>query len=155
MDERHIPEQNTASLAASAERVAAAAGALEQVLARLEASQESLHAKIDRIIAAIEENATRDQQANADAQASSDHSASEIQQQLDALQRENDQLKAHAAQAVRKTFSPLVSGLLTKNGVDDHATAVEAGTLDRALATLSPEQRIAVKAELARAGMIA
>lgn len=149
MDEPNITEHNTAALAVGAERLAAAANALEQVLARLEASQESLHAKIDRIIAAIEENTARDQQASAETNIST------LEEQLASLQRENEQLKAQAAQSARKTFSPLVSGLLGKNGVEDPATAVEAGTLERALATLSLEQRIAVKAELARAGMIA
>jgi predicted RNase H-like nuclease (RuvC/YqgF family) len=146
-----MDQNNNPDLAASAERLAAAASALEQILARLEASQESLHAKVDRIIAAIDEGTARNQQASADETSET----AEVSERLASLQRENEELKAQASRVSRKTFSPLVSGLLSKNGVEDAAAAVETGTLDKALAALSTEQRIAVKAELARAGMIA
>jgi hypothetical protein len=51
----------------------------------------------------------------------------------------------------RKTLSPLVTMILAKSGVDDGS---DTGMLDKALSTLSPEQRIAVKSEMARAGII-
>jgi hypothetical protein len=56
--------------------------------------------------------------------------------------------KVHAS---RKTLSPLVTMILAKNGVED---GTDAFVLDKALAGLSPEQRIAVKLEMARAGII-
>ncbi len=54
--------------------------------------------------------------------------------------------------AKRKTLSPTVSALLAKSGIE--VATLEAGALDKALSGLSVDQRIAVKAELARAGVI-
>ena len=53
----------------------------------------------------------------------------------------------------RKTLSPLVTALLSKNGADPQEK-VDAAILQQVLQPLSVEQRIAVKAEMARAGMI-
>jgi len=47
----------------------------------------------------------------------------------------------------------MVCSLLAKHGVGE-GVQIDAGMLDRALGALSIEQRIAVKSELARAGMI-
>ncbi|HYH00096.1 MAG TPA: hypothetical protein VD837_13260 [Terriglobales bacterium] len=131
-----------------AERLAAAAAGIQAVLTRLEVSQDALHAKVDRIIAAIEEKEDSSEIAGA---AQSDN---KLRNRVAELERANADLKAQAARAARKTLSPLVSGLLSKNGVEE-ASAIEAGALEKALGSLSLEQRIAVKAELARAGMIA
>jgi hypothetical protein len=56
--------------------------------------------------------------------------------------------------ATRKTLPPLVTALLAKNGVDVDNT-IEASALDAALISLPVEQRIAVKSQMAKAGMIA
>jgi len=45
-----------------------------------------------------------------------------------------------------------VTNLLTKQGVS--AESIEAGAVDAALTSLSVEQRIAVKAQLMRAGLL-
>jgi len=59
------------------------------------------------------------------------------------------------ANAIRKTLSPAMSALLTKSGIASLDPAqIDAAALDRTLSSLSVEQRIAVKAEMARAGMI-
>ncbi len=145
-----MDENNDQLLVASAERMAAAASALEQVLARIEASQQELHNKVDRIIAAIEERSAPDTGVNA-----GESSTEELNKRLVGIERENEELKAQAGRLARKTLSPLVSGLLSKNGVEETGAAIEAGVLEKALAALSLEQRITVKAELARAGMIA
>jgi uncharacterized protein YhaN len=142
-------DENNTQLATSAERLAAAADALEKVLGRIEASQQELHAKVDRIIAAIEEKATSDQQAGAD-----ENSSEDLVKRVAEIERANAELKAQAGRLARKTLSPLVSGLLGKNGIEEASAAIDAGVLDKALAALSLEQRITVKAELARAGMI-
>ncbi len=60
--------------------------------------------------------------------------------------------RAPAEAVVRKTLSPLVSALLSKNR--EEGARIDAEALDKALGALSLEQRIAVKAEMARAGMI-
>jgi hypothetical protein len=54
----------------------------------------------------------------------------------------------------RKTLSPLVSSLLAKGGVDV-GQKLDVGVVEKALRMLSVEQRIAVKAEMARAGLLA
>ena len=57
----------------------------------------------------------------------------------------------------RKTVPPAVTNLLAKQGVSMEALGsdgVQAGVLDAALGSLSLEQRIAVKAQLLRAGMV-
>ena len=46
----------------------------------------------------------------------------------------------------------MVTALLGKNS--DNADQMDSAALDKSLQTLSVEQRIAVKAEMARAGMI-
>jgi len=51
----------------------------------------------------------------------------------------------------RKTLPPLVTALLGKNS---DADSVDSTALDKTLQALSVEQRIAVKAEMARAGII-
>jgi hypothetical protein len=52
----------------------------------------------------------------------------------------------------RKTLPVAVTNLLTKQGVS--AESIEAGAVDAALTSLSVEQRIAVKAQLMRAGLL-
>lgn len=119
MDEATVQQMNE-----SARKMADAAEALQQTLARISAQQEEISAKVSKIVAAIEEG-TVAVQAEAPARVS--------------------------VAAARKTLSPLVSAILAKSGVeDDNDTAA----LDKALSTLSPEQRIAVKSEMARAGII-
>lgn len=139
-------EENNNLLVANAERLAAAADAIEKVLLRIEASQQELHAKVDRIIAAIEEQPASDVSGNGE---------EDLSKRLAEIERENAELKAQAGRLARKTLSPLVSGLLSKNGIEDSSVSIEGNVLEKALSSLSLEQRITVKAELARAGMIA
>jgi len=157
-------DENNSGLASSAERLAAAADALEKVLGRIEASQQELHTKVDRIIAAIEEQSSTSGAPSSERDgagtpgqgvSAAEGSAEELNKRLAEIERENAELKAQAGRLARKTLSPLVSGLLSKNGVEETGAAIEAGVLEKALAALSLEQRITVKAELARAGMIA
>ena len=115
----------TEQLQACAERIAEAATALQGVLEKVVAQYEALNQKVDRIVAAIDERAFF-----AAAGTERDHGRGE-----------------------RKTVAAPVAMLLAKGGVE--ATGqIEAGTLDRALRSLSVDQRIAVKAEMARAGLL-
>src|SRR5438309_2176789 len=115
-------DENTAQqINESTQRLAAAAEALQQTLAAISARQEELSAKIEKIVAAIEEQP--------------------------ALSAKTVERTSHA----RKTLSPVVTMILAKNGVEESSDTAH---LDKALAALSPEQRIAVKAEMARAGII-
>jgi predicted RNase H-like nuclease (RuvC/YqgF family) len=124
------------------ERLASATEVLQGVAARLDAQQEALASKVERIAATLDEGGTL--------QASSE--VQRLNARLSELERENTDLKAQASRLSRKTLSPLASALLSKTGGD--SATLDAAALDRALAPLSMEQRIAVKAEMARAGMI-
>ena len=134
-------------LAASAERLTAATESLDALITRviqhLEAQHNELGSKVDRIVAAIDEGATASRQ--------------QLEARIDELERANSELKAQAAQfterTARKTLPPLMAALLSKSGVEPHER-IDAGTLDKTLSALSVEQRIAVKAEMARAGLI-
>ncbi len=139
------PETNESTPGTAAEqeqtttdRLAQATQSLADALININGQFESLHAKIDRIVAAIE---------GGNLQASGGNS------KVAELEKANHDLQAQAARARRKTLSPLVTTLLAKEGVEGDAL-IEAPVLEKALAGLSIEQRIAVKAELARAGIL-
>jgi predicted RNase H-like nuclease (RuvC/YqgF family) len=141
-----MSEENNEQLMGTAERLASAAEALDRVLAKLDAQQEALNAKVDRIVAAVEDRGDEGEiEAHAGVTAS-------LQQRMSELEKANEELKAQAARMTRKTLSPLVSNLLSKNAGEEER--VDAAMLDKTLQALSVEQRIAVKAEMARAGMI-
>jgi hypothetical protein len=126
------------------DRLAQATQSLAEALVNINAQFESLHAKVDRIVAAIEESpAAGDQQEKISLAAG----------RLAELEKANQDLKAQAARARRKTLSPLVTTLLAKEGVEGDAL-IETPVVEKALSGLSIEQRIAVKAELARAGIL-
>jgi predicted RNase H-like nuclease (RuvC/YqgF family) len=133
-------EEMVQQLMATAERLASAAESLDRVLGRLDSQQEALNAKVDRIVAAVDEAPA------------SDASARQLQERVSELEKSNADLKAQAARMVRKTLPPMVSAILAKSG--EQGETIEKGALDKSLQSLSVEQRIAVKAELARAGMI-
>jgi ABC-type transporter Mla subunit MlaD len=130
-------------LAAAADRLANAAETLDRVLGKLDAQHDAMNAKVDRIVAAVEER-------GADITAGAAH---ELERRVAELEKANTDLKAQAARLTRKTLSPFVSALLSKNNAEP-GEKLEAGALDKTLQTISVEQRIAVKAEMARAGMI-
>jgi hypothetical protein len=121
-----------------------AAQALERVIGKLEAQYEALNQKIDRIIATVEKQAGEEGGEPAVA-------ASVETERATRLEKENRELRQRAG---RKTLPSMVNTLLAKSGVAE-GVQIEVGTLEKALGGLAIEQRIAVKAELARAGMIA
>jgi len=132
---------------AVAERLASATETLDRVLGKLDAQQEMLNAKVERIVAAVEESVIQTTERR-----SADGGGSDLQQRVVQLEKSNSDLKAQASRMVRKTLSPVVSALIGKNEMDGER--IDPVILNKTLAVLSVEQRIAVKAELARAGMI-
>jgi|SRR5579864_3705536 len=136
-------EEMVQQLMATAERLATAAESLDRVLGRLDAQQDALNAKVDRIVAAVDE---RESHPDGDV-------TRQLHERLAELERSNSDLKAQATRMSRKTLSPMVSAILAKGG-DESGERIDTGVLDKTLQSLSVEQRIAVKAELARAGMI-
>ena len=131
-------------LAAAADRLASAAETLDRVLGKLDSQQEALNAKVDRIVAAVEDSSV---DANAAA------GSQELGRRVAELEKANTDLKTQALRLTRKTLSPFVAALLSKNNAEP-GDKLDAGVLDKTLHSLSVEQRIAVKAEMARAGMI-
>lgn len=133
-------------LITTTDRLAQAAETLSATLTRLDARHDELTAKIERIIAAIETDAGEE----ADRKA--------LEARIVELERANTDLKAQAERrasivAARKTLPPLVTALLAKSGVEPEEK-LDPTTLDKTLASLSVEQRIAVKGQMARAGLI-
>ena|SRR5437868_9282782 len=142
-------EEITQQLAATAERLANAAETLSRVLGKLDGQQEALNAKVDRIVAAVED---RFDEANANNMRTEPDNEHTLQERVVELEKTNTQLKAQATRMARKTLPPLVTALLSKN--TEAGDKVDAAVLDKTLQSLSVDQRIAVKAEMARAGMI-
>lgn len=140
-------EEMIQQMMVAAERLAAATETLDRVLGKLDAQQEVLNAKVDRIVAAVEESVTQTTERRQEG-----GGGSELQQRVVQLEKSNADLKAQASRMVRKTLSPVVSALIGKNEIEGER--LDPGMLNKTLAALSVEQRIAVKAELARAGMI-
>jgi len=134
-------EELTQQIIASAERLASAAESLEKAVGRLDAQEQALNAQVDRIVAAVDENETE--------------SRRQLGARVAELERNNAELKAETTRhaAARKTLPPLVTALLAKTGIEGQEK-IDMATLDKALALLTVDQRIAVKAQMASAGII-
>jgi hypothetical protein len=132
-------------LGVTVERLAAAAGLLEQAVERLAQRQSDFavdaEASIGRIVATVESRRE-----------------AELEDKLAAAEAQIAELKAAAACVPvdvthgRKTLPVSMVNLLAKQGVT--VDSMEAGAVDAALVSLSIEQRIAVKAQLLRAGLL-
>ena len=131
-------------LGSTIERLAAAAGLLEQAVEKLAQRQNDFaldaEASIGRIVATVE--ARRE---------------AELEEKLAAAEAQIAELKAATSVPVsvthgRKTLPVAMVNLLAKQGVT--VDSMEAGAVDAALVSLSVEQRIAVKAQLMRAGLL-
>ena len=131
-------------MAEMVERLAAAAGALENALDRMSEWQGNVDAeaveRVEKIVATVDSSREAD-----------------LLQRLEAAEASLAELRASAARAgaatpVRKTLPANMATMLAKQGVV--VESVEAGAVDAALASLSIEQRIAVKSELMRAGLL-
>ena len=132
-------------LGSTVERLAAAAGLLEQAVERLAQRQNDFalnaEASIGRIVATVE-----------------GRREAELEEKLAAAEAQIAELKAAAGSVSvavthgRKTLPVAMVNLLAKQGVT--VDSMEAGAVDAALVSLSVEQRIAVKAQLMRAGLL-
>jgi hypothetical protein len=138
------------SMAQGAGQLAAVAAQLERTAAAIEARLAgALGGEVPKVVAAVEgESSTR---------------LAELEARLQALEqnfaRQIGELRAQAggtgvsAPAGRKTLPMTTAHLLAKHGIDT-LDQVNAGALDAALTGLSLEQRIAVKSQLMRAGLL-
>jgi hypothetical protein len=147
-------ENNVVDLMEATERLEAVAEALESAAERLATERLAMAAeaeeRVGRIVATVE--SARE---------------AELERKLAEAEAKIAELTAGAAvqaaavvaQSVgRKTLPAGMVSMLAKQGVSLEVAAggvaIEAGALDGALASLSIEQRIAVKAEMRRAGLL-
>ena len=125
------------------ERLEAATTALEETLIRMEervAAATALSGEVERITATVEQSRRE----------------TELTEKLAAVERELAEVKAASAQNVlnplRRTMPAATAEMLAKHGIGEGPVDVHA--LDAALSGLSLEQRIAVKSQLMRSGLI-
>jgi hypothetical protein len=135
------------SMTLLAERLAAAAVQLERAIAGMEERHAHVCGDVQRIVATAE-GAFGEQR---------DASRQELERKLMVAEQKIASLlaqaEANATVSVRKTTAATPAQMFSKSGVGT-ASSIEAGAIDAALSGLSLEQRIAVKSQLARAGML-
>ncbi len=124
------------------ERLEAATTLLERTLTWLEERRQALSGDVEKITATVEQSRRE----------------TELQEKLDAAEKQLADLKAAASSAnvvtpLRRTVPATTQEMLAKHGIGEGPVNVQA--LDAALSGLSLEQRIAVKTQLLRAGAIA
>jgi hypothetical protein len=142
-----MEDSNVMDLLEATERLEAVAAALEQAATRLTERQVALAAEaeehVGRIVATVE--TARE---------------AELERRLAEAEEKIAELTASAAPQVhgRKTLPSGMATMLAKQGVTlelgASGASIEAGALDAALTSLAIEQRIAVKTELRRAGLL-
>jgi biotin synthase-related radical SAM superfamily protein len=137
-----MEEMNVGELQSAADRLIEAALVLERAVAKMSEQQVAIAAEaesqVSRIVATVETQRE-----------------AELERKLAEAEAKIAELAASASvvQPVgRKTLPTSMATMLAKQGVV--MDSVEAGAIDGALASLSIEQRIAVKSELMRAGLL-
>jgi hypothetical protein len=126
------------------ERLNAAATMLERAAAGLEQREAMMTGDVRKIVAAVEQGVEVTQR------------EMELERKLALAEQRIAELSAQESRgaSVRKTLPAATTQLLAKQGITS-LESIEAGALDAALTGLSLEQRIAVKAQLLRAGALA
>lgn len=127
------------------EKLNTAVSLLEKTVTFLEQREALMSGDVQKIVAAVEQGAEVS------------HREAELERKLAAAEHQIAELRAHASKAAaspRKTMPAATTQLLAKGGITS-LESIEAGALDAALGGLSLEQRIAVKAQLIRAGALA
>jgi len=136
-----MEETMMVDLNATLERLAAAAEALERAVVRQNEVAVEARESVARIVGEAESTQVIELTRR----------LNEAEAKLAATET---RLASLTAAAGRKTLNPGTATMLAKQGVDTGAVSLDAGAVDGALAHLSVEQRIAVKAELMRAGLL-
>jgi hypothetical protein len=133
----------TEMLNASAEKLSAAASLLERMVARLEQREAAATGAVEKIVAEVDGEGFSEREL-------------ELERRLVQAEQQIAELRAQESKgaSVRKTLPATTTQLLAKQGITS-LDSLEAGALDAALTGLSLEQRIAVKSQLLRAGVLA
>ncbi len=137
------------ALAGTLERLASAASTLELTVNRLEEQQSLISGQVQKIVATVEQGGDMSASMTSDRVAELERKLHEAEMRIATLQGQ----AAPAVAAGRKTVSSATVNLLAKQGISN-LESIEAGALDSALQSLSMEQRIAVKSQLFRAGLL-
>lgn len=132
-------ENILASWGEGMERLSATTSLLERVVMLLEQREPAAAGAVEKMTAAVE-----------------GQSEQELLKKLEAVEQQIAELRAQSSPeaAARQTLPASTMQLLAKQGIST-VESIQAGTLDAALTGLSIEQRIAVKSQLMRAGMLA
>ena len=139
--------ENMVALTESMERMEvrfeAAAALLERTAAQMEERESERSGEVRKIVAAVETSREVELQKKLEA----------AEQQISDLRAQMDARSEAQPKSARRTVPASTAQFLAKQGITT-LESVEAGTLDAALTGLSLEQRIAVKAQLLRAGVV-
>ena len=123
-------------------RLEAATALFERAAALIEQQESDRTGEVRKIVAAVETGREAELQRRLDA---AEQTIAELRAQMEA--------QAEGPKPGRKTVPATTAQFLAKQGIAS-LDSLEAGTLDAALNGLSLEQRIAVKAQLLRAGVV-
>lgn len=140
-------ERSLETLTVTLERLAGAAGLLEQTLARLEEQNLNMTGQVQKIVATVEQGSSS---------SVVNDRVHELERKLREAEAQISELRAQGSAYLgsgRKTVTSATLSLLAKQGISN-LDSIEAGSLDAALGALSIEQRIAVKSQLLRAGLL-
>jgi hypothetical protein len=140
------------SLEQLADRMEAAASLFERTVALLEERESARTGDVRKLVAAVESSREGELARKLEA---AEQQIAELKAQLESrpeAKQEAPAALARLSESARKTIPASTAQFLAKQGIStlEH---VEAGALDAALTGLSLEQRIAVKAQLLRAGI--
>ena len=142
-------ERSLEALALMLDRLSGTASVLEQTVSRLEEQHQTMSGQVQKIVATVE-------QAPNTSQVAGNERIHELERQLNEAVMQIAELRAQASSSRptgRKTVTAATVSLLAKQGISS-LESIEAGSLDSALAGLSIEQRLAVKSQLLRAGVL-
>lgn len=130
-------------LNASVEKLSAAASLLERMVTHLEQREAAAAGEVHKIVAEVDHDAVHSER------------ELELERRLAQAERRIEELSAQESKSssIRKTLPATTTQLLAKQGITS-LDSIEAGTLDSALTGLSLEQRVAVKSQLLRAGVL-
>jgi flagellum-specific peptidoglycan hydrolase FlgJ len=147
--------ENTVALTESMERMEArleaAASLLERTAAQMEERESERSGEVRKIVAAVETSREAELQKKLDA---AELQIAELRAQVESQIASQVEAKSETQpKAARRTVPASTTQFLAKQGIAS-LDSLEAGTLDAALNGLSLEQRIAVKAQLLRAGVV-
>ena len=137
----------TDSLHRMESRLEAAAALLERTVALMEERS----GEVGRIVAAVETRQPREAELEQKLQAAEQQIA-ELRAQIEKGAHSEAEARAEQPSA-RRTVPTSTAQFLAKQGITT-LDSIEAGALDTALTGLSLEQRLAVKAQLLRAGVV-